>query len=452
MHLVEVRGNKYLLDCGLNQGRRSESYERNKRFPFEAASIQAVVLSHAHADHAANLPNLVRQGFRGAIYATPATRDLCNVMLFDSAYIQERDIEHVNRRRATRNEFPFKPLYDAHDVAQTMSQFISVDYRRTFEVAHGISGRFVDAGHILGSAAVRLEIEEGKTATRLGFTGDLGRKNTPILRDPELMDPVDLLISESTYGARIHEPIVGAKERLLGVVLRTANRNGKVIVPAFSLGRTQELLYLLFELFEERRLPSIPIYVDSPLAVNATEVFRLHPECFDEETLQHLHHNDDPFGFGKVRYVRSVDDSKKINALNEACIVISASGMCEAGRVLHHLANSIEHEKNTVLMVGFQGEHTLGRKLVDRQPEVHILGEVFKVRAEIAVVNALSAHAGQDELMQYAVQLNARSRIKKTFLVHGEPVQQQTLAGVLQAQGIGTLAMPARGDTFEVNP
>lgn len=451
MHLLEIRGKNYLLDCGLFQGRRSEAHDRNKNFPFNPASISAVVLSHAHADHAANLPNLVRQGFRGPIYATPATRDLCNVMLFDSAYIQERDIEFVNRRRMKRGELPFKPLYSAGDVIQTMSQFVSVDYRRPFDVGEGVYASFADAGHILGSAVVRLELEEMNKKIRLGFTGDLGRRNTPILKDPEPMEPVDLLISESTYGGRIHEPIVGAKDRLLDVILKTANRHGKVIVPAFSLGRTQELLYILFELFEEHRLPPIPIYVDSPLAVNATEVFRLHPECFDEETMRYLHLHEDPFGFGKVRYVRSIEDSKRINQTREACIVISASGMCEAGRVLHHLANAVEDSRNTILVVGFQAEHTLGRKLVERQPEVNILGDVFKLKAEIAVLNALSAHAGQDELALYAAQLNNASQLKNIFLVHGELVQQQSLAEVLKSQGMQHINIPARSDTFEMN-
>jgi len=450
MHMIKSNGKTILLDCGLFQGRRAETYERNKSFPFDASTIDAVVLSHAHADHAGNLPNLVRSGFRGPIYATAATRDLCNVMLYDSAYIQERDIEYVNKKRKLKGEPPAEPLYTVDDVGLTMGQFVGVGYRQSFTVTDGIACSYSDAGHILGSAVTRLALTNKGKSTTLGFTGDLGRKNAPILKDPETIDDVDILISESTYGGKVHEPITGTKESLLAAITRAVGRGGKVIIPSFSVGRTQELVYMMNELFDTGRLPAIPIYVDSPLAANATEVFRLHPECFDADALRMLHEHDDPFGFGKLTYVRSVAESKKLNDRTEPCVIISASGMCEAGRVLHHLANNIENPKNMILVVGFQAEHTLGRKLVERQPEVKIFGEVFKRNAEVVIMNSLSAHAGQDELLEFVTKLG-HSKSKTIFLVHGEPTQAEQLSLKLLESGFRNVHIPNRGDVVEFN-
>ncbi len=445
MHHVAVNGNTLLLDCGLFQGRRQESYDRNKNFPFDASSIHAVVLSHAHTDHAGNLPNLVRSGFRGPIYTTPASRDLCNIMLYDSAYIQERDIEYVNKRHRLHKEPPVEPLYTPEDVRATLGQFVSVEYGRKFGVADGVTVNFSDAGHILGSATVTLDMEEKGKSKRLGFTGDLGRKNTPILKDPEPMADVDILISESTYGGRIHEPITGTKDALLAVVQRTMDRGGKVIVPSFSLGRTQELVYTLFELFDEKKLPPIPIYVDSPLAVNATEVFRMHPECFDAEILSYLQHNEDPFGFGRLKYVRSVDESKALNDKKEPCMIIAASGMCEAGRILHHLVNNVGDPRNTIMIVGFQAEQTLGRRLVEQRPEVKIFGELYKLKAEVVVLNSFSAHAGQDELVRFIGAMD-RQRLKNIFLVHGEVSQAEALSAKLNDLKFPSIRIPERGE------
>jgi metallo-beta-lactamase family protein len=448
MHLIKANSKTILLDCGLFQGRRAEAYERNKSFPFDASTIDAVVLSHAHTDHAGNLPNLVESGFSGPIYATSATRDLCNVMLYDSAYIQERDIEFVNKKHRRKGEPEVAPLYSVQDVTRTMKQFVGVEYHQMFRVTEGIQCVYSDAGHILGSAVTRLSLDEHGKTLMLGFTGDLGRKNTPILKDPEAMDAVDVLISESTYGGKIHEPISGTKEALLSVIMKALDRHGKLIIPSFSVGRTQELVFMMNELFDAGRLPAIPIFVDSPLAFNATEVFRMHSECFDAETLKMLHEHDDPFGFGRLTYVRSVDESKRLNDRTDPCIIIAASGMCEAGRILHHLANNIGDPRNTVLIVGFQAEHTLGRRLVEKNEEVSIFGELYKRKAEVVVLNSLSAHAGQDELVDYVKRV-ADSRLRKIFLVHGELPQQEKLSNQLNLNGFRDVAVPSRGDRVE---
>ncbi len=449
MHLVSVNGSRILLDCGLFQGRRAESYERNRNFPFDPASLDAVILSHAHIDHAGNLPNLVKNGFDGPIFATAATRDLCNVMLYDSAYIQERDVEYVNKRNRRHGEPPAEPLYTVMDVADTMVRFVSLRYHEAFKPAAGVEGQFYDAGHILGSAVTKLDIDEKGLKRTVAFSGDIGRKAMPIIRDPEPIGDVDYFISESTYGGKLHAPIVGMKDRLTDVIRRTVGRGGKVIIPAFSVERTQELLYVLSELFEEGALERIPIFVDSPLAVDATEVFRMHPECFDEETVARLRAKEDPFGFSKLIYVRHVEDSKKLNGRKEPCIIIAASGMCEAGRIVHHLANNIEDERNTVMIVGFQAEHTLGRRIVERQPEVRIFGEIHQLRAEVVLMNAFSAHAGQDELLQYIGTMD-RKRLRSLFLVHGELEQSEALAAKLKEQGYDRVHIPQRGEKAEL--
>lgn len=448
-HLLSVNGKQILLDCGLFQGRRQESYERNKQLPFEAEAVDAVVLSHAHADHCGNLPNLVRSGFIGPIFATSATRDLCNVMLYDSAYIQVRDVEVINKIHRKKGLPAVEPLYVPEDVSATMDQFTSVAYRRRVSVTDGVQLTFHDAGHILGSAVSALDLSANGRTLRLGFTGDLGRKAMPILKDPEPMGDVDVLVCESTYGGRQHEPRDGMKERLAGVIKATSDRGGKVIVPAFSLGRTQEFVYVLFELVEAGLMPSIPIYVDSPLAVNATEVFRMHPECFDRETLALLHRHEDPFGWGRLRYIRSVDESKALNTHDGPCVIISASGMCEAGRVLHHLANSIGDPKNTILMISYQAEHTLGRKLLDGASEVKIMGDIHAVKARVTKLNAFSAHAGQDELVEYVASMDLK-RLRTVALVHGEPTQAEQLRTVLEGKGVRRVIIPDQGDSLDL--
>ncbi|HTY35690.1 MAG TPA: MBL fold metallo-hydrolase [Bacteroidota bacterium] len=449
MHLVTVNGSRILLDCGLFQGKRAEAFERNKTLPFDASTIDAVVLSHAHIDHAGNLPNLVKSGFKGPIYTTSATRDLSKVMLFDSAYLQERDVEFVNKQHKKRNEPLVESLYSTDDVEQTVAQMSSVLYETSTEIADGVSITFADAGHVLGSAVTRIEAKEGGRTAILGFSGDLGRKNMPILKDPESIGPVDVWISESTYGGRIHEPIVGMEQRLMEVIGRTLDRKGKIIVPAFSVGKTQEFLYVLFKLNDEGKLPSIPIFVDSPLSVNTTEVFKMHPECFDKETMAYIVHHEDPFGFGRLKFIRSVEESKKLNDIDEPCMIIAASGMCEGGRILHHLANNITNPKHTILVIGFMAEHTLGRKIVERQPQVRIYGDLYPLKSEVAILNSFSAHAGQDDLVSYAESLD-KSRVKQTFLVHGEVAQAQVLSDKLKASGFASVSIPARGDSAEI--
>ena len=450
MHLLTVNGSRVLLDCGLFQGKRAEAYERNRNFPFDPSSIHAVVLSHAHIDHAGNLPNLVRSGYRGPIYCTTATRDLCNIMLMDSAYIQERDAEYVNKKHRKRHEPEIEPIYTVDDAARALVRFEGVGYHQRFPVADGVTVTFFDAGHILGSAVTLYELRAEGRQIRLGFTGDLGRKDSPIIKDPEPLGDVDYLVSESTYGGKLHDPIGGMKDSLRAVVGRTIERGGKVIVPAFSIERTQELVYVLFELFDEGRLPSIPVYVDSPLAVNATAVFRKHPECFDKETLAHLDEDEDPFGFNRLVYVRDVEESKRLNSLATPCVIIAASGMCEAGRILHHLANNVGNPKNTVMIVGYQAEHTLGRRIVERQPEIKIFGDMVPLKAEVAVLNSFSAHAGQDELTAY-VRTFDRQRLKSIYLVHGEPVQAEALAGKLRESGYRSVLIPQRGDSVSLS-
>lgn len=450
MHLLTANGSSVLLDCGLYQGKRAEAFERNRKLPFDAAGIDAVVLSHAHIDHAGNLPNLVRSGFEGNIYATGATRDLSNVMLYDSAYIQERDIEYVNKRHKKRNEPPVEPLYMPEDVGQTVNQMVGVRYHQKVEVADGITITFFDAGHVLGSAVTRIEVREGEKTRTIGFTGDLGRKNMPILKDPEPLGDVDFWISESTYGGRIHEPVTGMEDKLIGILKRTIDRGGKLIVPAFSVGKTQEFLYVLFTLNDSGRLPSVPIFVDSPLSVNTTEVFKMHPECFDKETLDYLLSNEDPFGFGRLKYVKSVAESKKLNDINEPCVIIASSGMCEAGRILHHLANNIGDPRHTILVVGFMAEHTLGRRIVERDSQVKIFGEYHPLKAEVAIMNSFSAHAGQDELVDYTRTIDKR-KLKHMFLVHGELTQAEELKGKLAEAGYDRISIPARGDGVELS-
>jgi metallo-beta-lactamase family protein len=450
MHLISVNGSRILLDCGLFQGKRAEAYERNRRFPFNPADIDAVVLSHAHIDHAGNLPNLVKNGFNGPIYATSATRDLCNIMLYDSAYIQERDIEYVNKRHQRKRQPIVQPIYDVVDVTAAMSRFINLDYEQPVQVTNGITAKFLDAGHILGSAVTVLEVEEKGTHKKIGFTGDLGRKNVPIIKDPQPMGSVDVLISESTYGGKLHEPVSEMKNSLSQVIKRTVDRGGKVIVPSFSVGRTQEIVYLLSELFDENKLPVIPIYVDSPLAVNASEIFRLHTECFDQETLDHLQAHEDPFGFSRLMYIRSVEESKKLNYMQSSCMIISASGMCEGGRIVHHLANNIENPKNTILIVGYMAEHTLGRRLVEKQPEISIFGEILSLKAEVVVLNSFSAHAGQDELVEYITAVDQR-QLKKLFLVHGEITQIEKLSSKLKEVGVKKdIHIPVPGEKAQV--
>ncbi|MBC7242376.1 MAG: MBL fold metallo-hydrolase [Anaerolineae bacterium] len=447
MHLLEVNGFRLLLECGLFQGRRQESYERNRQLPFDPSSIDAMVLSHAHIDHSGNIPNLVRLGFGGPIYATPATRDLCSAMLQDSGHIQEENAAYVNKRRARQGLPPVEPIYTVADAVACLPSFVSVGYHRPMHIGPGITLTFYDAGHILGSAFVVLDIEENGRTYRLMFSGDVGRRDLPILRDPETVPGVNYLILESTYGNRRHETPQDAERRLREIVNETYRQGGKVIIPAFAVGRTQELVYHLHRLWEARKIPRLPIFVDSPLAVNVTEIFRLHPECYDEEIREFIssNHRKDPFGFQDLRYIRSVEESKELNFLREPAIIISASGMAEHGRILHHLKNNIEDPRNVVLLVGFQAEHTLGRRLLERQPEVRIFGEPYQLRARVELITGYSAHADYEELTAYVRGMEL-GRLKQIWLVHGEAEAAQSLADKLRPLGGFTVTVPAPGE------
>jgi len=453
MYMLTINGRHVLIDCGLMQGRRKEAFEINRNLPFQAEDVDAVLLTHAHIDHSGNLPSLVRAGFHGHIYATSATRDLAAVMLVDSAHIQEQDVAYVNKRRLRQGKRPFEPLYTQADVLSVLPLFRSVEYNRPFEVLPGLVAQYIDAGHILGSASVVLDIQEDGHQFRVLFSGDIGRKGLPILRDPQTVGQVDFLVMESTYGDRLHETPDQAKESLRQAAETTYRRGGKLLIPCFAVGRTQEIVYRLNQLWEEGALPYMDVFVDSPLAANATEVFRMHPECFDEEILELMlrEPDRDPFGFSRLRYVRSVEASKELNTLTQPAIIISASGMCEAGRILHHLKNNIEDPRTMILFVGFQAENTLGRKLLDGQNPVPILGEHFQVRAEVRRADGYSAHADQTELLSWAQQVHRASSIRTIFLVHGEEPSCQALAQVLSKEMQGLpIEIPYRGDMIEL--
>ena len=447
MHLVETPGKTFLLDCGLYQGKRAEARRRNSSFPFDAKDIDAVVISHAHVDHIGNLPALFNHGFDGPVHCTPATRDLMAIMLADSAHIQEEDAKHLNKRRQQGAPM-VEPLYDRRDVVRTMKACQSVPYDRTIEIAKGVSLTFVDAGHLLGSAMVHLAVEHQGRKASLTFTGDLGRKAQPILRDPAPVPECDLLISESTYGGRNHEPMVETAELLGQIVKRTIARGGKVLIPAFSLGRTQTIVLYLHELIRAGKLPDVEVYVDSPLASEATAVFRMHPECFDSETLALMDKDPDLFGGSRIQYVRSTEDSKKLNAKPGPAVIIAASGMCEAGRILHHLKHNISDPRTTVLLAGYQAPDTLGRRLAEHRPEVKIFDQMIPLRAEVIMGSGFSSHAGHDELVAYLSPLVGRA--KKVCLVHGEPESSEALAVSLRAKGFADVTVPDRGDVVEM--
>ena len=448
MHLVHANGKNVLLDCGMFQGKRKHTYERNHEFPFDPPSIDAVVLSHAHIDHAGNVPNLVKQGFSGPIYCTPATADLCRLMLADSAHIQEKDAAYVSKKHAHRKQPPVEPLYTSEDVPPTLELLNEVRYGTSFHVADGMEATFFDAGHILGSASVRLTVTEGGTETVLGFSGDIGRPVTPILRPPQHMGRVDLLICESTYGGRVHEGPNTMTDRFLDIIKRTADRGGKVIIPAFSVGRTQDIVYALNNLTNDGLLPDIPVFVDSPLSTNATAIFRKHPECFDARTREILKTDKDIFGFDRLSYTQNVEESKALNDRKGACIIIASSGMCEAGRIVHHLRNNIEDPNTTVMIVGYQAEHTLGRKLVERHPEVSIFGESKKINCDVQVLNSFSAHADRNELLSWVDRFPA-TQLRDIFLVHGDPDQSEKFSATLSQRGFRQVHIPERLQVFD---
>jgi metallo-beta-lactamase family protein len=449
-YLLNINGHRLLLECGFFQGRRQESYQRNLNFPFEPRKVDAVILSHAHIDHSGNLPNLIKQGYSGPIYATPATAHLADIMLMDSGHIQEEDAAFVSKRNLNRGEPPAVPLYTQEQAALVRQHFKTVVYDQSFEPVPGVEARFVDAGHILGSAAVVLDIEEQSRKLRLWFSGDIGRRKLPLIRDPILPDRVDYLMMECTYGDKPHRDPELAYEELRQVTSRTLERRGKVIIPAFAVGRTQEIVYMLHQMIESHQLPGVPVYVDSPLAVNATDIFKMHPECFDQETQEFIqadrHHT--ALGFDRLIYTRSVDESKALNDRKDPMIIIAASGMAENGRILHHLRNNIGNSKNTILIVSWQAPYTLGRRLADREKRVKIFGEEHEVKAEVATIGGLSAHAGQDFLLEYALRVKGQAR--QMFLVHGEQIPAGVLTEKLIEAGMDKPSYPQLGTRVEL--
>ncbi|HSB82610.1 MAG TPA: MBL fold metallo-hydrolase [Candidatus Methylomirabilis sp.] len=447
-HLLEFDGTHLLLDCGLYQGRRKDASERNRHLPYDPRQVNSMILSHAHIDHSGNIPTLVKQGFQGNIICTPATRDLCSVMLRDAAHIQEADADFMNRKHRDQLEEPVVPLYTEADVLHALQHFRSLDYHRPTQILPGVTVTFADAGHVLGSAIVQLDIDRGPDRLRLVFSGDLGRRNMAILRDPEVPERPDVLILESTYGDRLHAPMAGMEAQLAEVVNRTVARKGKILVPSFSLERTQEFVYALHRLRLRKNIPSIPIYVDSPLSIRITEVFKLHPECFDEDTLAFMRVNGDPFGFDNLVYVSTAEESKALNDREGPWMVIAASGMCEAGRILHHLRNSVEDARNTVLIIGYQAQNTLGRRIAEHQPEVRIFGLAHPLEAEVVVLDAFSAHADRDDLLEFVHR--CQPSLRKVLLVHGEEEQMQPLAERVTRMGIPDVHIPMLGEFAQI--
>ena len=453
-HLISLNGYKILLDCGTYHGSRKESYKRNQNLPYDAAEIDIMVLSHAHIDHSGNIPNLVKSGFQGDIVCTYATRDLCAVMLRDSAKIQQYDIEFLNKKRARKGLHPLEPIYTIEDAVASMRHFIGIGYNRSYRLTPEVTLTFYDAGHILGSAIVVLDIDDKEVGEqkRLVFSGDLGRNDRPILRDPQIIKGADILIIESTYGNRVHEHVEEASDKLERIVNETCKRGGKLIVPAFAVGRTQELVYRLRKLIESRDIPAdLPIFVDSPMAIDATGIYRLHPEAYDEEAANFVLENrgGDPFGFDMMRYTRTTMESKELNFLREPAVIISASGMAEAGRILHHLKNNVEDERNTILITGWQAPHTLGRRIAEGVKNIRIFGEEYELKAHVDAIHGFSAHADRDELLAWTGAMEKRPL--HTFIVHGEPEAAEAFKKSLEReQGFTNVHIPQLGEAFEV--
>lgn len=449
-HLITIKDKKILLECGLYQGRRKDTYEKNKNFIFDPSTVDAMLLSHAHIDHSGNIPNLARNGFDAPIYTHAATVDLCGILLRDSAYLQEKDIQWVNKKRRRNGQEAVEPLYTYDDVVIAQQHFVGIQYSKPFQVLPGITATYYDAGHILGSAGILLEIEENNRTVRLGFSGDIGRVDMPILRDPDILRDLDILIMESTYGNRLHSKVEEIEEELAVVVRETIDRGGKIIIPAFSVGRTQLVVYLLHKLFDQNRIPVIPIFVDSPLAVAATQIFRAHPECFDRATYdEFLDNHYDPFGFHRLKYISKVEDSIALNTMDDPAIIISASGMAEGGRILHHLRNNLDNPNNLVLFVGYAAQHTLARRIMDGDPVVKIFGFEHKVKCHVKTMDYFSGHADQAGLLEY-VSYSSTEKLKNIFLVHGEEEQALPLREELVRKGYRHVDYPVVGTKEEI--
>jgi metallo-beta-lactamase family protein len=453
MHMVHVNGKQLLLDCGLYQGRRKDAFARNRDFPIEAGDVDAVILSHAHIDHSGNLPTLYKNGFRKSIFTTHASRDLAVHLLMDAAHIQEMDVKYVNKKRKKQGKNLFDPLYVQKDAVDVIRRIRPVGYHESFSPFDGVKARFHDAGHMLGSAVSEIDLEEKGKKTRLVFSGDIGRPNMPILRDPETVDGANYLIMEGTYGNRLHDKTGDAKAFLKKIVNETFEKRGKLIIPAFSVGRTQQIVYWLDQLAEAGELEPIKVFVDSPLAVNATQVFRSHVECYDQEMIDRMMNEEDqdPLGFRNLHYIRKVAMSKALNNYEGPAVIISASGMCEAGRILHHLKNSIGDPRNTILFSGFQAFHTLGRRILDGHKDIRIFGEELVVHAAVHNLESSSGHADQEELVTWAKEIAKKGQLKGVAIVHCEADSAEALKDKLAAENIGPVIIPERGQKWDLH-
>ena len=448
-HLLEVNGQRILLECGMFQGYRDKTVDYNTKLAFDPHSVDVMLLSHAHIDHTGIIPVLCRDGFTGKIHCTDATADLCRIMLVDSAHIQEQDALFVSKIRARKGLPPVEPLYTQADAASALEHLSTVHYHQPLPVANGVTATWLDAGHILGSAMIVLDIEEGNRKSRFAFSGDLGRGNNDILRDPEYPQNIDFLLTESTYGNRVHEPLADVNDRVCQIINRAIERNGKIVIPSFAVGRTQQLLYTLFQLTKSRCIPVLPIYVDSPLSLKATDVFRRHLEGYNKKFADVMMNKENPFSMGNITYIQSVEESMALNELRKPCIILSASGMAEAGRIRHHIQNTVEDKRNTILIVGWCAQHTLGARLASGDKKVNIFGEPHTVRAEVETIDAFSGHADKNELRAWAAQVTGPQR--GIFVVHGEEEPANAFAATLrQLHPQAKVRVPSYGDAVEL--
>lgn len=449
-HLITTkRGKRILLDCGMFQGKGLETDAMNRKVGFDPQELDHIILTHAHIDHSGLIPYLYKLGFRGSVVCTNATRDLCSIMLTDSGHIQENDTRTFNKKRAKQGKQPVEPLYDKEDAIACMELFIGIPYDRKFRIDENLVLKFTNTGHLLGSGAASLQINEGNRVINLAFTGDIGRPANRILAPPKPFPQADLLITESTYGDRLHQDSDESDRDLLNILHKTCvEKKGKLIIPSFSIGRTQEIVYSLNNFYNQGRLPRINIYVDSPLAINATEIFRMHPECFNKDILEVMQRDPDPFGFNKLFYLTSAEDSKKLNDNKEPCVIISASGMMEAGRVKHHLAHSISDPANTILAVGYCAPTTLGAKILRGDKEVSIHGNIYPVHAEVKQLESYSGHGDYREMLHY-LECQEKYQLKMMFLVHGEYEAQQKYKAYLESAGFNNIQIPSPKEEFE---